>query len=71
MWWKLSRRRLVADVVINEQISLNLELRIKHLVYSYGIWHSTAHMAIDPITAYLYQFFHLCVGILLTDFYLF
>ncbi len=54
---KSSRRWLVADGVINEQISLNLELRLKHLVHSYGIWHSTAHMAIAPITAYLSSLF--------------
>ncbi len=35
MWWKSSRSRLVADDVINEQISL--ELWLKHRVYIYGI----------------------------------
>ncbi len=54
IWWKSSRSRLVADDVINEQISL--ELWLKHLVHRYEIWHSTAHMTIAPITAYLYQF---------------
>ncbi len=40
MWWKSSR--LVADDVINEQIS------DKHLVHSYEIW----HMTIAPIRAH-------------------
>ncbi len=53
MWWKSSRRRLVADDVINEQISLNLELRLNHPVHIYAISHSATHMAIAHITAYL------------------
>ncbi len=36
-----SRRRLVADDVINEQISLELW---KHLVHSYGRWQSAECM---------------------------
>ncbi len=39
------------------QIRLDLDLRLKHLVYCYGIWHSAAYMAIAPITAHFYQFF--------------
>ncbi len=39
----------------------------KHLVHSYEIWHSAAHMTIAPITAYFYQFFSLWVVIFLTD----
>ncbi len=53
MWCKSSRSRLVADDVINEQISLDLELRLKDLVHIYGIWH-TAHMAIAPITVHFF-----------------
>ncbi len=44
---------------------MNLELRLEHLVHSYGIWHSAAHMAIPPITAYFYQLFSLWVVIFL------
>ncbi len=55
MWWKSSR--LVADDVINEQISLNLELRLEHLVHSYGIWHSPAHITSAPITANFISYF--------------
>ncbi len=66
MWWKLSRSRLVADDVINAQISL--ELRQTPCAQ---LWHMTAHCPhgyCSYNSLFLYQFFHLWVVIFLTDF---
>ncbi len=62
MWWKSSRSWLVADDVINEQISLEM-----WLTPCAQLWTRAAHMTNASITAYFYQFFSLWVIIFLTD----